>query len=162
MILDSLAVSICSNLSFSLYFSICISNLKGPNVIVCFVGAASVGLPRYHETSGSTSFQSLWHPPPTNHWQQNHHSSLPTQGFRGHNINLYPQAITASYRIPSNVSPSNINPSHNGFEMGGHRQPVINPSTGFRIFRPHHVVTPESSLRHQNLPHMRFLQADVR
>lgn len=120
-----------------------------------------MGMTRYHETATSRSSQSLRHPSSINHRIQNHHPSTSMQGHRGHNINFHPQvAAAASYRISSNSSRNAMNSSQNLLEVG-RRLPGTVPPTGFRIYRPNRGVIPEAALRHQNLPQLRLLQADV-
>ncbi|BBH01714.1 RING/U-box superfamily protein [Prunus dulcis] len=104
-------------------------------------------------------FHILRHPPPLNHRHHSQHVvAPPMQGLRGHNLNFPPQgATTASYRLPTSSSRSTMNPSQNGLEIG-RRQPGLVPPNGFRIYRPHQGVTPETALRHQNLPHLKFFR----
>ncbi|XP_008226444.1 PREDICTED: probable E3 ubiquitin-protein ligase HIP1 isoform X1 [Prunus mume] len=135
--------------------------MHGGNVTVGSMDSANMGMQRYHDSSGNRSSTILRHPPPLNH---RHHSQQvvapPMQGLRGHNLNFPLQgATTASYRLPTSSSRSTVNPSQNGLEIG-RRQPGLVPPNGFRIYRPHQGVTPETALRHQNLPHLRVLQAD--
>lgn len=137
-------------------------SLTGGNVTVGSMDSANMGMQRYHDSSSNRSSTILRHPPPLNHRHQSQHVvAPPMQGLRGHNLNFPPQgATTASYRLPTSSSRSTVNPSQNGLEIG-RRQPGLVPPNGFRIYRPHQGVTPETALRHQNLPHLRVLQADV-
>lgn len=129
------------------------------NVSVGPVENANTGMARYHETATNRSSQSLRHPL-VNHRLQNHHPSPSVQGLRGHSINYHPQVAAASYRISSNSSLNVMNSSQNPLEVG-RRQPGTIPPTGFRIYRPNRGVIPEAALRHQNLPQLRLLHADV-
>ncbi|XWS28045.1 hypothetical protein CRYUN_Cryun25bG0032100 [Craigia yunnanensis] len=91
-----------------------------------------------------------------------HHPAPPSEGVRGHTINVHPHVVAVPYRYPASfASQSTMNPSQDGLEMGRrHLGPV--PPTGFRIYhsRRESGAVPETTLRHRNLPHLRVLPPD--
>lgn len=118
---------------------------------------------QYPEAASLRSSSSFLHPPHNVQHHSFHHPTPPVQGVRNHNTNVvHPQVAAASYRVPSSYYAHNtMNLSQDGLEMVPRHMGHV-PPTGFRIYRsPREGHVSETTLRQQNLPHLRVFPSDV-
>ncbi|KAK7401790.1 hypothetical protein VNO78_13562 [Psophocarpus tetragonolobus] len=140
--------------------SFSIPYVQAPNVNGSSLENGSMGLQRYHNPTGNRNDHRFPHPLHVNQQHYNyHHPTLPMQGVRGHDINFHPAATTPSFRVPTSPLRNVAMPTQPDFEMGP-RHASLTSSTGLRIYRPHRGLMPETTLGHQSLPPIGFMQVD--
>lgn len=124
--------------------------------------AGTMGAQGYQETASNISSTTFLPLPPIYQWHPNfHHLPQPMHGVRGQNINFVSQVATPSHGVSTNsTSNTSMHPFQDGIEVGPrYVGPVL--QTGLRMYRPHQrALFPEATVRHHDLPHLRFLPAD--